>query len=95
MNMTGEKVNDLEDRSIEIIQSEQYRQTIPKSLTFLVLEFKKRKCSADKIFEAIWLKVFQNWQKNKSIYFKSIVNPEKDKPKEIYACVHYNKIDEN
>lgn len=52
--MREEKVNELEDRSIEIIQSEQYRQTIPKSLTFVFLEFKKkRKCSADKIFEAM------------------------------------------
>lgn len=54
MNMTEEKVSELEDRSIEIIQSEQYRQKIPKCLTFVFLEFKKkRKCSANKRFEAI------------------------------------------
>lgn len=36
-NTTEEKVDEPEDRSIESIQSEQRRQKIPKSLTFVFL----------------------------------------------------------
>lgn len=84
INIMEEKVNELEDRSIESIHSEHYRRIIRKDLLFLSLEFKEERRKSTMLIKCLkksdW-KLPKVDNRNKSIHLKRVVKPKRVNPK--------------